>query len=240
MHIRQPVYSLRVTPEQHSITTTTHGRVLVRRPQARPIRGVLVGFHGYSETAAIQLPRLEQIPGLDDWTLVSVQALHRFYRGRTSGVGASWMTHEDRETMIADNLAYVASALRLVDDDPSRPLVYAGFSQGVAMAFRAALLGPRPAAAVVVVGGDVPPELLADETLTFPPLLLARGSADEWYTAAKFDHDVAGLRARRAPFEAFVYDAPHEWTRAVSNAAGAWLERVVPGKTEGTEETEHP
>ena len=216
-----------MTPELHSIATTTHGRVLVRRAPARPARGVIVGFHGYSETAAIQLPRLEQIPGTDHWTLVAVQALHRFYRGRTQEVGASWMTREDREIAIADNLAYVGAALDVVADDAAKGVVCAGFSQGVAMAFRAALLAGRPAAAVVAVGGDVPPDLLADQGLTFPPVFLARGTADEWYTAAKFAPDVAALKARGVALTPFVYEAPHEWTAEVSDAAGAWLARIT-------------
>ena len=227
MRIRQPVYAVRMAHEVHSVATTTHGRVLVRRAASGPVHGVLVGFHGYSETAAIQMPRLEQIVGVEPWTLVSVQALHRFYRGRTEEVGASWMTREDREAAIADNLAYVAEALRLVADDASRGVVCAGFSQGVAMAFRAALLAPDPRpAAVIAVGGDVPPELLADRSLRFPPLLLARGTADHWYTAAKFDADVAALRARGAAVETCTYEAPHEWTPAVSQAAGAWLDAI--------------
>jgi predicted esterase len=223
--------------EVHSVATNTHGRVLVRRSRSAPARGVLAGFHGYSETAAIQLPRLDAIPGADAWALVSVQALHRFYRGRTTEVGASWMTHEDRETAIADNVAYVTAALRLVADDAAAGIVYAGFSQGVAMAFRAAVLGPQgrtpnfeppgPSVGVIAVGGDVPPELLADPAARFPPILLARATADEWYTAAKFDNDVAALRARGADFETFVYDGPHEWTPAVSPAAGAWLDRIA-------------
>src|SRR5436190_18768177 len=138
-----------VQPEVHSVPVTTHGRVLVRRARSQPARGVLAGFHGYSETAAIQLTRLEGIPGADAWTLVSVQALHRFYRGRTQEVGASWMTREDRDAAIADNLAYVTAALRVVPDDTDARVIYVGFSQGVAMAFRAALLGSAPAAGVI-------------------------------------------------------------------------------------------
>ena len=59
-----------------------HGRVLVREARAAAARGILVGFHGYTETARIQMARLEAIPGAAPWTLLAVQALHRFYRGR--------------------------------------------------------------------------------------------------------------------------------------------------------------
>ena len=134
------------------VAATTHGRVL-RRP-VRPADGILAGFHGYYENAETQLDRLAAIPGTSTWTLVSVQGLHRFYRARTDDVVASWMTRQDRELAIADNIAYVDSALATVVGEPSpEPLVCAGFSQGVAMAFRAAVRGRRRAHGIVAVGG---------------------------------------------------------------------------------------
>jgi predicted esterase len=207
----------------HLIPTATHGRMLVRQARAAAARGVVVGCHGYMENAAVQMERLAAIPGASVWTLVSVQGLHRFYRGRTEQVVASWMTHEDRETAIADNIAYLDAALDGVPHRDSTRLVYAGFSQGVAMAFRAALRGRRRAAGVIAVGGDVPPELLADGGLLFPRILLARGTRDGWLTEAKFDADVAALSARGAPCRPLVYEGPHEWTDAVSAAAGEFL-----------------
>jgi predicted esterase len=209
----------------HVVPTITHGRVVVRPARAAARRGLLVGFHGYTENAAIQMKRLEEIPGASAWTLVSVQGLHRFYRGRTDEVVASWMTREDRDIAIADNLAYVAAALDQVTHDDSTRIFYAGFSQGVAMAFRAGVLGRERASGIVAVGGDVPPELLADRSLRLPPVLLARGERDEWLTQAKFEADVAALTARSASFQPFVYDGAHEWNGAVSIAVGKFLTR---------------
>ncbi len=205
----------------HVVATQTHGRVLVRRAESP--RGILAGFHGYSENAAIQLARLEAIPGSAAWTLVSIQGLHRFYRGRTQEVMASWMTREDRDHAIADNIAYVEAALGAAGCAAATPVVYVGFSQGVSMALRAALRGRARAAGAIAVGGDVPPELLADASLAFPPLLLARGASDAWYTAAKMEADVAALRARGVTVQTIVYPAAHEWTPAVEAAAGEWL-----------------
>ena len=214
---------MRDEDEVQVIPAMTHGRIRVRAARAAARRGVLVGFHGYMENLSVQMERLLAIPGAAAWTLVSVQALHRFYRGRTEEVVASWMTHEDREAAIADNLAYVDAALDAVPHDGSTRIVYTGFSQGVAMAFRAALLGRRRAAGVIAVGGDVPPELLGDPAMQFPPLVLARGQRDEWFTQAKFAADVASLSARSAPLRPFVYEGAHEWNEAVSAAAGEFL-----------------
>src|SRR5262245_16784392 len=151
------------------IETTVHGRVLVREvPQPR---GVLVGFHGYMEGAAIQMERLQQVAP-EAWTLVSVQGLNRFYRGRSEETVASWMTRQDREAAIADNIEYINRVVGAIRPSGER-LAFMGFSQGVAMAFRAAVHGRAHADAVIAVGGDVPPELLDDPGAEFPRVLLA-------------------------------------------------------------------
>jgi predicted esterase len=211
--------------EIHLIPTLTHGRMLVQQPRAARSRGLLVGFHGYMENAAIQMQRLEEIPRASQWTLAAVQGLHRFYRGRSQDVVASWMTREDRETAIADNLAYVAAALESVPHDDSLPIVYLGFSQGVAMAYRAAVRGP--AASVIAICGNVPPELRTGPPAGLSRVLVARGERDDWYTQSKFDADVESLTATGVPVEPFVYDGGHEWTPAVFAAAGEFLDRVA-------------
>ena len=213
-----------MTVETYSVPTLTHGRLLVRPARAAMARGVLVGFHGYMENAAIQMKRLEEIPGSAAWTLVAIQALHRFYRGRTDEIAACWMTREDREDAIADNLAYVAAALDVAPHGDATPIVYTGFSQGVPMAYRAAIRGPRRASAVIAVGGDSPPELLEDPKVVFPPVLLLRGARDvEWYTPAKLDADRTALAARGTRLRTVVYDGAHEWNAAVSEAIGAFI-----------------
>lgn len=209
------------------VATTIHGRVLVR-DAANPV-GILAGCHGYMENAAIQMDRLTAIPGAEAWTRVSIQALHRFYKGRSEDVVASWMTREDREAMIADNLQYVDAVIASVAPPGNCPVVWAGFSQGVAMAFRAAACGQFRACGVIAVGGDVPPELIADSATRFPPALLVRGARDEWLTQSRFDADAAALRSRGVAVETLVVDGAHEWTAEVSAAAGEFLHTLPRG-----------
>jgi predicted esterase len=208
------------------IPTMVHGRILVRDAQAAASRGILVGFHGYMESAAIQMDRLIAIPSARMWTLVTVQALNRFYLGKTTQVVASWMTREDRDAAIADNINYVDAALEAVAHDERTRVVYAGFSQGVAMAFRSAVRGRLPGAGVIAIGGDVPPDLLADEASVFPPILLARGDRDEWFTQPKLDADVAALTSRGVRLRTLIYEGAHDWNDAVTAAAGDFLQSV--------------
>jgi len=88
----------------HTLPTTTHGRYLVRDG---PPERLLLGFHGYAQNAEIHMADLDPIPGIDDWTVVSVQALNRFYLGRTNETAGCWMTRQDRELIIGDNINYV-------------------------------------------------------------------------------------------------------------------------------------
>ncbi|HEX7681340.1 MAG TPA: phospholipase, partial [Thermoanaerobaculia bacterium] len=201
---------------------TVHGRYLVR--QGPPER-LLVGFHGYGETADIHMAQLRLIPGIERWTAVAVQALHPFYLNRTGAIVASWMTSLDRELAIDDNRAYIRT---IVDQfPPPRQLVFIGFSQGVAMAYRAA--AGSSAAGVVSLGGDVPPELF-DGTPSLPPVLIGRGTGEDWYTAEKFEKDLRLLSAVTS-VSTCVYDGGHEWTEAFRSAAGEFLTRLADSST---------
>jgi predicted esterase len=219
---------LRAMANAQTIAVTTHGRYLVEPPAEGRSRGLIVGFHGYGEPAELQLERLKSITGSDQTMLVAVQGLHRFYRGPTSDVVASWMTRQDRELAIDDNLAYVSAVVALIarESDTRSPLVFAGFSQGVAMAFRSACASPLPVAAVLAVGGDIPPELSDDQLAQLPVVLLARGSSDNWYTQAKWEADQARLRAAHVELMAVGFEGGHEWHADVNRQAGVLLERL--------------
>jgi predicted esterase len=209
-----------------NVPVTTHGRVLVDGDGdgvARPLQ-LLVGCHGYAQNADEMMEMLRGIPSGEQWTRVSIQALHRFYRGRAEVTVASWMTRQDRDVMIGDNVAYVDAAIAAVAGARAiERLAFVGFSQGVAMAFRAAVLGARKGDAVLALGGDVPPELLADPGVTFPHVLLARGTRDEWYTGAKLDADETALRMRGARVDTLTFDGAHEWHRDFAARAASAL-----------------
>lgn len=209
-------------PRPHLIATPTHGRCLVDVPPDSAPRPLLLGFHGYAESAAIQLDALRRIDDGDQWLRVSVQALHRFY-DRTQRIVASWMTREDREAAIADNIAYARRVVAEITRDyaVSGPLVVAGFSQGAAQAYRAAaaLAGCR---GVIALGGDVPPDV-APLAATLPPVLIGRGVGDEWYTAAKLAADRGVLTAAGVVVTVAEFDGGHEWGEAFVEAARTWL-----------------
>jgi predicted esterase len=190
---------------------------------------LLLGFHGYMESAEDPMARLQSIPGAGSWRLVAIQGLNRFYRGRRSrDVVASWMTRQDRELAIADNQAYVSGVVAEIERDSGAvpAVVFAGFSQGAAMAFRAACASTLRVPGVVVVGGDVPPELTAVALGRVPAVLLGRGGSDEIYTAEQWDADRVRLRGAGVEEDSIAFEGGHEWNDAFARRAGEFLRRV--------------
>ena len=194
-----------------TIAATVHGRYLVQRG---PAERLLVGFHGYGEDAEIHLTDLLKIPGIEQWTVASVQALNRFYRGRSTETAGCWMTRQDRELAIADNIANVQKVVATFAG--AKTIVFAGFSQGVAMAYRAA--ANIRSDGVIALGGDVPPDVRE----ALPPVLIGRGVSDDWYTTEKFEKDLNVLQAI-TKVTTCVYDGRHEWTDEFRDAAARFL-----------------
>ncbi len=210
--------------ETRTIATQTHGRYLVDIPESS--RATLVGFHGYQENAAVNLEALRKIAHGRPIGLVSIQGLHRFYT-RNTDVVAGWMTKEDRELAIADNTAYVAKVLSAVANDfnLARPLIYVGFSQGVAMAYRAAALVQRPCDGIIALAGDLPPDV-APLAASLPKVLLGRGTLDTWYDDEKAAADLAILTPATTVIE-HVFDAGHVWDPSFIARAGEFVDELL-------------
>jgi predicted esterase len=140
------------------------------------------------------------------------------------------MTRQDRELAITDNIAYVTTCLDAVAAAwPTIPKVmFAGFSQGVAMAFRAAANATRCVTGVVAVGGEVPPELRPSALQRVSTVLIARGTHDNWYTKEQLANDERRLRQCAVNLRVLELNAGHEWSSDVIAAASHFLRECHP------------
>jgi predicted esterase len=210
--------------ETHAIFAAVHGRYLTSMPASPPI-GLLVGFHGQGETAATEMAHLQAIAGARPWGLVSVQGLNRYYT-RKGDVVAAWMTREDRELAIHDNIAYVGSVVSEVlarDPIPSPRIVYCGFSQGTAMAYRAAAFAGHPCSGLMILAGEIPPDVLPHAS-RLPPVLIGRGLRETWYTEEKAEADREALTRAGVAFAEHVFDDGHVRHPSFAERAGLFLD----------------
>lgn len=194
--------------QEYIFQTSVSARYLLLPPSASGPAPLLVGFHGYGQRAEDALEQLAAIPGSSDWYCCAIEALHSFYTSAGS-VGASWMTSRYREARISENVHYVDGVIRQIraQHNTDGRLVYHGFSQGVGMACRAALLGSHRAFGVMLLGGDIPEELeLQGSTLR---VHLARGNRDKIYSQEQFEQDKARLQCADIPFSATLFNGGH-------------------------------
>jgi predicted esterase len=205
--------------EALQVSTVVHGRVLLALPApaatgtAIEPTALLVGFHGYAERAEDALAAGLRLAAGQPWAVAAPQALHTFYRSKDGAIGGSWMTSQDRELRMAENVVYVNAAIaNLRARLPSaRRLAIFGFSQGVAMAYRSAAWCAAPVDAVVALAADVPPELRGARWAQRPAVLLGRGDGERWYTEEKLATDLEALAALGLEHEVCRFAGGHEW-----------------------------
>ena len=81
---------------------------------------------------------------------------------------------------------------------------------------------PHAAADLIVLAGDIPPDVSAQEDVHLPPVLLGLGTGDGWYTASKFEQDLKYLNAV-TDVTTCVFDGGHEWSDPFRTAAAEYL-----------------
>jgi hypothetical protein len=90
-----------------SVETPTHGRALIK--DASPPQACWSASTERAERRG-HARGLELIPGSERWTLVSARGCTVSMRAAMRKVVASWMTREDRDQAIADNLGYAIAS----------------------------------------------------------------------------------------------------------------------------------
>jgi len=182
------------------------------------IQDLWIVCHGYGQLASSFIEPFARI-ATPSRRIVAPEGLSRFYLERSrvgvntqASIGATWMTREDRENEIADQVSYldslhetVAAAAR----DRVRLRVL-GFSQGVATVTRWLARGNGVRADEVILwAGAFPPDLNVAEfggRVGAAPVVLVVGARDTLAPWAAADETLgrftaAGIAARLVTFE---------------------------------------
>lgn len=182
---------------------------------------VWIVLHGYRQLA----PRfMRRFGSLDDGRrrILAPEGLHRFYVDEDGGphgaehrVGASWMTREDRETDIADYLAYLDQVVDMVEGEVGKgvPRIVLGFSQGVHTAARWVVSGrSAPPRTTVLWGAGLPGDLDAErapDRLSETRLVLVDGATDRHRPPAGRQRDLDVLSEWGVEAEALEHPGGH-------------------------------
>ncbi|MFZ1686546.1 MAG: hypothetical protein WAU70_03935 [Flavobacteriales bacterium] len=171
-------------------------------------------LHGHGHLARFFLNTFEGLE--EDRCIVAPEALNRYYLDTTySRVGATWMTREDREHEITDQIGYLDELARLMrlECRNSTRLNVLGFSQGVATLCRWAALGGTAIDRMVIWGGSMPPELEADvlrDRWASMRIDLVHGEQDPLVKADVLERSASLLRNAGLEFHTHAFHGGHE------------------------------
>ncbi len=147
---------------------------------------LLYVLHGYGQLAQFFIGKFSKLD--DGYFIVAPEGMHRFYlKGSSGRVGASWMTSEDRESDINDNLNWLTeldNSLKRVK--PGTRKIILGFSQGGATAARWYYANKIKADHLIIWASVFPPDLpkeLVIELCKKQSNIFALGSGDEYYNS---------------------------------------------------------
>lgn len=168
-------------------------------------------LHGYGQLAEFFIRKFHHLS--DKYFIIAPEGPHRFYLSGSSGrVGASWMTKEERETDIQDNIHWLDQLDQEINSNYSfkrKHLV--GFSQGGATAVRWQYLGKFKADQLVIWASVFPPDLdLKEEIMTTDSTqnYFVVGSEDEFYSKEKQEELVTFYKSKG--FTTAIYEGKHD------------------------------
>jgi predicted esterase len=173
---------------EHRFITTRSARYFTLGEPGPEVRDLWIACHGYGQLAADFLLGFTRISA-PDRLVVAPEGLSRFYigepgrrHGKTTPIGASWMTRADRLAEIEDYVAYLEALTSdlLARVAPDARLRVLGFSQGVSTAGRWISRSSRTPTQLIAWAGELAFDL-GDGTRRPPvgvPVHLVGGTRD--------------------------------------------------------------
>lgn len=214
---------------EHHLTVPRTARYYTMGTVGEGVDELWIVCHGYAQLARPFLAALAPIAS-PSRLIVAPEALSRFYVDRTSmsmdpppRVGATWMTREDREHEIADQVTYLDALHDHVRASLSGSvrLRVLGFSQGVATVTRWLAFGRTRAHEVILWAGSFPSDLDARrlaERLGTAPVVVVAGTGDELVTRQTLEAQLPTLRDAGLAARLVTFDGAHRLDRATLRA----------------------
>jgi predicted esterase len=167
---------------------------------------LLICLHGYGQMSTYFSRRFESLT--DTMDVLIPEGMNRFYLQGTSGrVGASWMTKEERETDISDNMNYLDQLIAQYGEK-YKTISLLGFSQGGATAARY-FYQSNKVDQLVLWATVIPPDLKIELVKADKrPVHFALGTEDEYFTKEN-QKDIIALY-KNLGFDIYVFEGSHQ------------------------------
>jgi len=178
---------------------------------------VWICLHGYGQNVKRFTQALQSLKSEQNAVLIP-EALHRFYiKGNSGDVGASWMTKEEREFDIQDNISYLDTLCRELNIE-HKQIAVLGFSQGAATAMRWVCCGNIAVKQLVMWAGAIPPDMDINRDLNRlkkTDIDFVFGDQDEYYNESVISGITDELSKINVPFRMLRFEGGHRLNSAL-------------------------
>ncbi len=192
---------------------------------------IIFAFHGYGQAARNFVHKFD---GLDDgktW-VICPEGLHRFYwKGFTGDVVASWMTKQDRELDIEDNMNYLNQLFRHVTSQVQKnvKITVLGFSQGCPTASRWVSSQQPNIHHMILWAGQLAHDedySKSKDYFSDKKLLFVYGNDDEFLPYGYKERQLSLAKLAHMEFDVIPFEGKHEINRDILKKIFVDLESV--------------
>ncbi|AMJ65482.1 alpha/beta hydrolase [Hymenobacter sp. PAMC 26628] len=216
-----------MSTEHHLVVPRTARYHQLGTPSAAT-RRVWFVCHGYRQLAAYFIRHFAALAAADPGlVVVAPEGLSRFYlHGHDGRVGTSWMTRDDRQHEIDDQIGFLNKLVgHVLGRCPAGvPVTLLGFSQGTATVGRWLVQAPFRPAHLVLWAGTFPPDTNPEATEQLVrnlPITLVVGEHDEYLTPSLVAQQQAHLRQMGALLAVRTFTGGHALNQEILAQLGS-------------------
>jgi len=211
--------------EPHHILISKTARYYTLGEISREIDDVWFVCHGYGQLASEFIEEFDYIADAHR-LIVAPEGLSRYYIATGPGfhaadakIGATWMTREDRETDIADYVAYLDELYKVIFAQIDRAKVrvtVVGFSQGGATANRWLTQGTARADRLLMWGSLLASDADLEKSAEFfrdVELSIVYGMRDQFADSGMIANYEKLLTENSIPYQLVTFDGGHRMDR---------------------------
>ena len=179
------------------------------------VKNFWIVLHGYGMLAEYFIKKFKILEN-DNFLVIAPEGMNRFYLNGTYGrVGASWMTKEEREDDIEDNMNYLNALYDEHIDKLSKDVKVTvfGFSQGSPTACRWIARRNPANSNLMIWASDIPADVLEGGKYKLPqttPVKLFIGDEDEYIDESRKEEFLNRLDTAKIRYELIEYKGKHK------------------------------
>lgn len=198
--------------QENTLITPRTARYFSRETGPEKAQNLWIFFHGYGQSAYHFMLHFKDF-NPENSLIIAPEGLSKFYlKGLDGRVGASWMTKENRENEIADQLQFVDQLLTKIDPNGELKINLFGFSQGAAVACRWYQYSSRKVENLVIWGAGLPIETDAKMALKYEGCntTFVLGNEDEFIKEERLKQFYQSLEEHRFRHNVIHYKGAHK------------------------------